>query len=422
MKVDPYRILVFLGTVWGLTFVLLMIDTNLSDPNKFVGSDYVTNFYVAGHLVASGQASKLYPSPDDFSLTGSPFDRAAHSLLSHLPEGITAIFRYCPLVALIFAPLSKLPANISLLFWQGISIAALILSSFFLSRVSQVKATDIAFLSALFFPVMINLWAGQVSLVLGLLPLSAGYFLLIKGRPFMTGLVWSFLALKPQYFPVAVLVAFAQAFVGRFECVAGLVVGVLGIAAANMALFPTVVNINWLSSLKLSDTMFLSGLYKIPVHLTTSLPVNLLTPLPTELRATVKLPVYVAAVLLWLAGLWQGKKIVNSNLDEFSKVSLTLVIGLLLLPLTSPHLLYYDLCIFLPTGVILLGNKWLPLQSASLKRIALIGWISISIYAVVFLNVTPSLTLPLVLSLILLILFAESLRRINKICAGSRPL
>ena len=127
----------------------------------------------------------------------------------------------------------------------------------------------------------------------------------------MTGLVWSFLALKPQYFPVAVLVALAQVFVGRFECVAGLVVGVLGIAAANMALFPMVVNINWLSSLKLSDTMFLSGLYKIPVHLTTSLPVNLLTLLPIEWRPALKLPIYGAAVLLWLAGLWQSKSILS---------------------------------------------------------------------------------------------------------------
>src|SRR6266705_3774166 len=106
MKVDPRRIFVFLGTVWALTFLLLMVDTNLSDPNKFVGSDYVMTFYVAGHLVASGQASSLYPTPNHSSFAESPFNKAAHLLLPHFPEQSIEVFMYSPLVAWIFAPLS----------------------------------------------------------------------------------------------------------------------------------------------------------------------------------------------------------------------------------------------------------------------------------------------------------------------------
>src|ERR687891_2393236 len=132
MRVGLHQLALFLGTVWGLTFVLLMVDTNLSDPNKFVGSDYVSNFYVAGHLVATGQASMLYPGPSDTPLWDSPFDKAAHALLPHLPKDAPAVFRYSPLVAWIFAPISQYSPNISLLVWQGISIVSLIISSLFL--------------------------------------------------------------------------------------------------------------------------------------------------------------------------------------------------------------------------------------------------------------------------------------------------
>jgi len=420
LKVGLHQLAVFLGTVWGLTFILLMVDTNLSDPNKFVESDYIVDFYPAGHLAATGQVSELYPGPNDNSIWDSPFDKAAHSLLPQLSKDSPAIFRYSPLVAAIFAPFSILSPHISLLAWQMTSIAALILSCIFLSRTNLAKAVDIVFLSALFFPVMVNLWAGQVSLVLGLLPLSAGYFLLIKECPFASGLAWSFLALKPQYFPVPVLVALAQAFIGRLQCIAGLIAGVLGLVVANVALFPMAVSINWLYSLRFSDVIYSSGQYKLPVHLMTSLPMDLLILVPIGSRAMAKLPIYCAVAALWLTGLWQSKRVVNSKLDEGSKVSLTLVTALLLLPLTSPHLLYYDLCMILPAGVILLENKWPQPQSVFLKRVALVGWISISIYALVFLNVRPNLGLPLALLAILLVLFVELLRCIKKICTISR--
>ena len=244
MKVGLHQLGVFLGTVWGLTFILLMVDTNLSDPNKFVESDYITDFYPAGHLAVTGQVSELYPGPNDNSIWGSSFDKAAHSLLPQLSKDSPAIFRYSPLVAGIFAPLSIFSPHISLLAWQTISIIALVLASFFLARAQQAKASDVVFLSALFFPIMINLWAGQVSLVLGLLPLSAGYFLLIKNRPLSSGLVWSLLALKPQYFPVPVLVALAQAFIGQLQCIADLIADVLGLVVANVDLFPMAVSIN----------------------------------------------------------------------------------------------------------------------------------------------------------------------------------
>jgi len=263
-RIDKRHIPVFLGTVWGLAFTLLMVNTNLDDPKSFAESDYVANFYVAGYLMDSGQAEDLYAVPHDSSFTRSRFDEAAHRLIPSLPQQLTAIFAYAPLVAWIFAPLSKVSPHISLLFWQIISILGLLLSAVFLSRASNVRTSDILFLSSLFFPVIATLWSGQVSLVFGLLPLSGGYFLFRKDRPFLAGLVWSSLCLKPQFVFVPALVSFALVLAGRFKCFLGFLVGVLALIGLTVVFVPLTVINSWLYSLHLRETLSYAGVYKNP--------------------------------------------------------------------------------------------------------------------------------------------------------------
>jgi hypothetical protein len=358
----------------------------------------------------------LYPTVNDPSLAQSSFNKAAHLLLPDLSDDAIALFGYSPFLAwVLFQPLSKFRPHISLLVWQGLSIVALIFSAFFLSRASKVKSSDIVFFSSLFLPIIATLWSGQLSLVVGLFPLSAGYLLLRRNQPVLAGFIWSFLILKPQFLPVAAFVAFAFALSRRFECIVGITLGIIGIIAANMTVVPVAVSMNWLHSVRLIEFIFSSGSYEIPTHLMTCLPVNLLLALPIESRATFKWFTYSAAALLWLAALWKCKKTAQSNLDESLKLSLILTVGIFLLPLTSPRLLYYDLCLFLPAGVILLANDRLGSQSRPLKRLALTAWISISVYMLVFMNVAARVELPLVLELILLVLFADLLRRIDRI-------
>jgi len=126
--VTPYRVLLFIATVWGLTQILFLVDANFSRAKQFQESDYIMTFYVAGHLVAAGQAADLYPTDNASSFIGSPFDRAAHRLLDSLPAETTAIYMYSPLLAWLFAPLSHVNANVSLLIWHVLSIAALALT------------------------------------------------------------------------------------------------------------------------------------------------------------------------------------------------------------------------------------------------------------------------------------------------------
>lgn len=420
MEITPYRILLFFAKSWTLLAIIVIIYTALTMPRPAESTDYVMTFYVAGHLAASGRAADLYPEPDALSFTGSPFDKAAHALLSNLPKNHTAAYMYSPLVAWFFSPLSYLRPNLSLLLWQGISLAALALSCCLLSRLGQINASNTFFLSFLLFPVFITLWIGQLGIVFGILPLCVGFLLLMKDRPFLAGVAWSVLSLKPQYLSIVGVVALALALVGRLYCLGGIVFGSAGLFLANLLIFPQEVTINWLIAFKVSEAIFSSGLYTVPIHLITSLPSNLLMLFPLTQRSLFKLPIYLLAAALWFIGLWQCRKLVKANVNEFLKASLPVVIGLVLSPLASPHMLYYDLCMLLPAGVILWGQTWPAQRVAFLRRLALFAWISISLYFPLFLGSKPILALPLVLDLILLGLFASLLTVMSKISLGPR--
>lgn len=407
---DRERILVFLAKLWCVLVLLLMLYAVFADPRLAQTSDYVMTFYVAGHLAATGQASSLYPSPDAASFTGSPFDQAAHLLLPYLPENRTAAYMYSPLVAWLFAPLSLLKPNLSLLAWQMLSLAGLAFSCRLFSQSSRVSSRNLFFLSFLFFPVFITLWIGQLGIIFGLLPLSTGFFLLRKNRPLLAGLAWSLLALKPQFLAVAGIPSLALALAHKFRCLAGMIFGTGILVVTSLIVIPAQIHWNWLSSLKFSFGYYSSGLYVTPAHLVTSLPGTLLLLSPIDQRASIRLPIYGAALALWLLGLWHSKRLAKRSLDEPFQFSLMLAIGVQLLPLISPHTLYYDLCMFLPLGVIFLADNGVPPERPHFKRIAIIGWISLDAYMILFLSVEPHPALPLVPELILLGMLLATLR------------
>jgi len=419
VAITPYRILVFFAKTWTILAIIVILYSALYLPQAAESTDYVMTFYVAGHLVASGEALNLYPGPDALSFTGAPFDKATHALLPHLPQNLTAAYMYSPLVAWIFTPLSHLRPNLSLLLWQGLSLAALAICCALLAALTQTRSSDIFFFSFLLFPVFISVWIGQLGIVFGLLPLCGGYFLLMKNRPFLAGLAWSFLSLKPQYLPTVGLVGLALALVGRIHCLLGIVLGSAALFLANLFILPKEITMNWLRSLKASDATYVTGLYTVPIHIITSLPSNLLMLFPVSQRPSLKLPFYSLAAALWLIGLWQGRKLARSNEDWSSKISLISAIGLSLLPLVPPHMLYYDLCMFFPAGVILAGREWTTPEGDFLRKSALMAWASISLYFPFFLTVNADVALPLVLEAILVGFFVALLIFTSKISVGS---
>lgn len=404
--VTPYRALIFLATVCTLASGIFLIDTNLfSQRDQFQESDYIMTFHVAGHLAAAGRSQELYPAADALSFVDSPFDKAAHALLPRLPKQSTGAYMYIPLVAGFFAPFSYLDPNWSLFFWQALSVLALAGSCYLLARIAQIEWHEIFFLSFLFAPVFLTLWAGQLGLGLGLLPLCIGFALVWHQRLFSGGLFWSLLLLKPQFFLAAAFVATSLALTRRYRTFLGMAMGVIALIGATLLAFGSDTTMQWLLSHHVSDATYSSGLQGIPSHLITGLPANIMILFPVAQRAAVKLPLYAASASLWLFGLWYCCQLGRTRKNPSITLCLTFITGLMLSSLTLPHLLYYDLCLLLPVGVLMLARNGPLAGQPRLHWIAVVGWIVVSGFFPFLLAFAKYKAVPLTLELILLMLF-----------------
>jgi hypothetical protein len=407
---SPYRAVVFLATAFTIATLIFLVDRNLfSQSEQFQESDFIMTFYVAGRLVGEGRTGDLYPDPSAKTFVNSRFDKAAHEFLPKLPPNSAGAYMYIPLVAGLFMPFGKLNANLALALWQAISVLALLWSCRQLGEITGAKSSEMFFLTFTFLPIFLTLWAGQLGLTFGLLPLSLGFALLINNRPLLAGLIWALLLLKPQYFLAAAFVALVLLFNGRYRNFIGMSLGVTGLLTINLLTFGPEVTLQWLQSHQVSDAMYSSGQQGIPSHLITGLPANLMILFPVEQRAAVKWPIYFGAVLCWLAGLYYTMKIAKSQTEPLPTLAVALITGVCLSAITMPHLLYYDLCVLVPAGALLLGKP----ANADLRRIAICGWILVSLFLVPMLAFAGSKIVALILEVILTILSLILLRRIG---------
>jgi hypothetical protein len=225
---------------------------------------------------------------------------------------------------------------------------------------------------------------GQAGIPFGLLPLSVGYWLLSTGSPLAAGFAWAGLALKPQFLPAAGLVSMAYAATGRVRLLSGMILGLCVWVALNYFLVPSGTLTAWIRSLRVSDAIFSSDDYQVPVHLLASIPADLMMRVSPEARASLKPVLYGFSVGLGLLALWQCRKILRSQLPEELGRLTVFTTSLAILPLTSPHLLYYDLVILFPMGLILLDHHWSKPPLEGLRRIVIVSWSSISAYLLFF--------------------------------------
>jgi hypothetical protein len=371
--IDPARLL-------SVMFLATILYADFADPGLMHSSDYVSSFYVAGRLAATGEFDRLYPAPDATSFRDSPFNDLAHRLLPRLPPRTTTSFMYPPIVAWIFAPLSVVPPHVSVLLWQVISVAALGLACLLLSRSSDVRAHDLFFLSFLFFPTFITVVIGQAGILFGLLPLSIGYWLLSRESPLAAGFAWAALALKPQFLAVAGIISLAYALTGRIRVLSGMILGLCAWLSLNYFLVPEGMFAAWIRSLRWTDAIFSSDEYRVPVHLLASIPADVMMRFPPEARASLKPVLYGLSASLGLFALWQCRKILRSRLPRDVGQLAVFATSLAILPLTSPHLLYYDLVTLFPMGLILLGKQWSQPPLEGLRRMVVVSWSSIGVY------------------------------------------
>lgn len=413
-----YRAGIFLATAFTVAVLIFLVDKNLfSQSEQFQESDFIMTFYVAGRLVGDGRAAELYPAAGTKTFVNSPFDKAAHEFLPKLPKQSTGAYMYIPLVAGFFTPFGWLDANIALLLWQMISVLALLWCCRLLGTITEAKTSEMFFLAFLFLPVFLTLWAGQLGLAFGLLPLCLGFSLLVNNRPFAAGLVWSLLLLKPQYFLAAAFVALVLVMSRRYQPFIAMSLGVVGLLLATLLLFGPQLTLHWLQSHEVSDAMYWSGQQTVPSHLITGLPANLMIMFPVDQRAAVKWPLYIGAAMLWGVGFYYAIKIAKQQTEYLPTVASTMIIGSCLCAITLPHLLYYDLCVLIPAGALLIARS----QNNQLRRMAIAGWILVSAFLVPMLAFSNAKIVPLILELILTAMFFVLLWRLSARPATPAP-
>lgn len=397
-----------LAISWGMLVIFLLVYTDWAFPRLIQISDYLMTFHTAGYLVAHGEIEKLYPALEATSFVGAPFDMAAHQILEHLPASSTAEYLYMPLIGYIFVPFSCLTPSLSLFFWQIISLVSLAGSSFLVTKTRTSKderhKMPLVWFCLTFLPIMITLWIGQTGIVFGILPLCAGYNLMLRGRPFASGLIWSLTILKPQFLLVPVMVSFAEIIQRRWKEAVGLFGGACCILLLNLWICSPQLVITWLHCLRLSDTIYSDIKSGVAVHIATSLPRALLLLLPLGQQMLWKPMIYFIVILLMsLAGL-RTYKIARSSLNESVKISLCVLIALYVTPLIVPHLFFYDLSLLAITGMIMFSVSWHNAISRKLRSVIGLTWLGINIYAMILL-VNKSYACPALLVLFLAALY-----------------
>jgi len=132
--------------------------------------------------------------------------------------------------------------------------------------------------------------------------------------------------------------------------------------------------------LRVSDAIFSRDDYQVPVHLLASIPADLMMRFSPEARVSLKPVLYGLSAGLGLLALWQCRKILRSRLPEELGRLAVLTASVAILPLTSPHLLYYDLVTLFPMGLIVLDSQWSRPPLEGLRRMVIVSWSSIGAY------------------------------------------
>lgn len=395
---------------WAVLTLTIMYFIDFKLPSAIAISDYLMTFHTAGWIAAHDKWAILYPPADATAFHGAPFDQLSHQLLPNMPATSVSEYMYMPMSALVFAPYSALKIEFSLLAWQLTSLAAILASTYLIlagSAKNMARETESApkiklsklYLSLTaaatlsFLPVCFTLWIGQVGLVFGLLPLAAGFYFL-GSIPFLAGIVFSLLFLKPQMLFLAVFLIVSELAQKRVMALVGMCVGVMFLAQSNAIVFGPEVFQAWLNCLKLSDKIFSDPANGVAIHLATSLPRAVLLSQPVAQHAMLKPIVYGLAFLLLALGLGVVTMLSHSSSaikSKTTKANLSIVIGCLALPLVVPHLFIYDLCTIVPAFYLVFAAWDKSLSSLGdltiqLRRILASYWLMMTAYGLLLIT------------------------------------
>ncbi len=201
-------------------FVYLACVPGIYDRLGFVRGRDLIQFYISGRIVAQGDAERLYDNDFFLQIQNeiTPPDE------SHKDQRPRYYSLYPPTMALIFSPLAKLSYEQ----FVGLGIAWTVIGYVFASRwiLKDLNAPAAWRTTALlgilgFHAALVMLWNCQFSW-LWLLGFMACFRLRRMARPFVAGLCLSVLTLKPQFAAFAVLWLLMRQ---GWQTLAGLLIG-----------------------------------------------------------------------------------------------------------------------------------------------------------------------------------------------------
>ncbi len=372
--------------------------------------DFSHTFYIAGYLVSHNLTDNLYLNPSNPDFTGdSGFHYYVHKLLPNLSKQMNTFFFYTPVTALIFAPLSFLPLWQALFFWQSLSLLALNFSIKKITQLYQLESWNLVYRNILFFPVVITVLTGQVNICLGMLPLSLSYYCLKQKAYFKAGLWLGCTLLKPQYLPIALLVSGSYLLTKKPQVIFGMVLAVISMIIMVCRLIGQKVFATWLVSFKVFDSIFTVNNLAYSRKLISSFIGCFLVTVPDYMRENVRQVIYFLALLLSLSCLYYCCKLLKDNPNNFPYIY---ILGIFILPVISPHLLYYDLAVFTLASAIIYSLKN---EVLNFKKLILPIWVLINLDAIIIMLVDKAQVIPaLIVQIGLLFSYLYTLYRIRQ--------
>jgi len=302
------------------------------------GRDFL-QFYAAGALVRDGRAEQLYDD-EVFSETQAE--------VVYLPKEARYHPLYPPAAALLAAPFALLPFTAAVCVWWICSVALFAAAARLLARQRPPEERPAVWLGLFAFqPVVMCFWDGQLS-ALWLLAVVGGLHWHRRGLHFAAGLVFSVLALKPQ---LALGLGFWLVLRRDFSTLAGLAVGTLLQQALALALLGPGVFTAYVENIRVyADLQRMYHFDPSYQHALFGVLMNCLGGDYSAVWSAIHLlAVGLAAVFVF--------RIVRQSPDT----PLEGAAAVLLLLVTPPHLLLYDLAL-LAVPINVLAGRGSPLR------------------------------------------------------------
>jgi alpha-1,2-mannosyltransferase len=303
--------------LWATALVLLSTPGSLDRLGQLKGRDFAF-FYTLGHLVNTGQVSRMYDMD------------AEHEVRAELvPASASDAFAsaYPPQTALAFAPFARLPYGLAFATWMLVTAVVYFAGVLIALRRSRLDRT-LVMAAAAAFPPFWNLMLGGQSTSLPLLGVTLGWLALSRGASLTAGAALGLIAIKPQLGLVLVVVTLWNR---EWRLIAGAALSIgaqLGLACVLMG-GDIVVRYFRL----FADAGHLRQLLQPHAY-----QVQSIQALADLLPAALRLPA-------WMIGAAALAAIAARTWNRVASLEVRLAIVTLASVLASPHLLVYDLAL-----------------------------------------------------------------------------